>query len=299
MSQIETLTKISAHKLRIWERRYGFIKPMRNEGNIRYYSDAQLKKLLNVGILNRNGIKISKITQMNEKEVFEKVNELINSITPKIQDEIDALIIAMIEYDEKTFDTIYNQSNQRLGFIKTITEVMYPFLNQIGLLWISSRINITQEHFISNLIRQKIITEINNLPLPLKNAPTIAQFLMENEQHEIGLLIANYIAKKAGWKILYLGYGLPSKHIEKSIIKTKPNLLQTFIISPISIADIKKISVGLNSLKGIPMLISGNTTDMLQTDNYPGLLPFKSPDDLILYLNDNFNKYKKADTTDF
>ena len=132
ITQVETLTRISAHKLRVWERRYDIIKPLRTESNIRYFTDSQLKKLLNVGILNRNGIKVSKINQMTIEEINRKAHRIISSINPKIQDEIDALIIAMIEFDEKEFNLLFKKCYSRIGFLNSLLDVMYPFLKQIA-----------------------------------------------------------------------------------------------------------------------------------------------------------------------
>ena len=227
MSQVEVLSGITAHKLRIWERRYEFVKPKRTETNIRFYSDQQLKKLINVGILDRNGFRISKIVKMSDDEIHENVTNILSNITSEYEDEINALIIHMMEYDERAFQSVFQKSIIRRGFLSTIVEVIYPLLNQIGILWGTSKIITSQEHFISNLIRQKVISAIDALPLPAENAPIIALFLLDNEDHEIGLLLSSFIAKNLGWKVLYLGQRVPSEDTRSFVKKTNPDTILT------------------------------------------------------------------------
>ena len=258
MSQIEVLTGISAHKLRIWERRYGFPKPMRTNTNIRYYSDEQLKKLLNVGILNRNGYRISVITKMSLEELHENVTNILSNITSEFQDEINALILNMLEYNEKDFQSVFQRSVIRRGFLETVTEVIYPFLNQIGILWGTNKVIVSQEHFITNLIRQKIISAIDALPLPMENAPSITLFLLDSEDHEIGLLLSYFIAKSLGWHVFYLGQCVPAHNIPGFVEKMNPDLMLTLFIAPKNSADISKIQKMFNTISSIPILVSGS-----------------------------------------
>ena len=258
MSQIEVLTRISAHKLRIWERRYGFPKPLRTDTNIRYYSDDQLKKLLNVGILNRNGYRISVITKMSPEEMYENVNNILSNITSEFQDEINALILHMLEYNEKEFQSVFQRSVIRRGFLDTIIQVIYPFLNQIGILWGTNKVIVSQEHFITNLIRQKIIAAIDALPLPMENAPSIALFLLNNEDHEIGLLLSFFIAKSLGWRVFYLGQRVPSDNIPGFVEKINPDAMLTLFIAPISNTEISKIQRMFNTIPSTPLLVSGS-----------------------------------------
>lgn len=258
MSQIEVLTGISAHKLRIWERRYGFPNPMRTHTNIRYYSDEQLKKLLNVGILNRNGYRISVITKMSLEEIHENVTNILSNITSEFQDEINALILNMLDYNEKDFQSVFQRSVIRRGFLETVTEVIYPFLNQIGILWGTNKVIVSQEHFITNLIRQKIISAIDALPLPMENAPSIALFLLDSEDHEIGLLLSYFIAKSLGWHVFYLGPCVPSENIPGFVEKMNPDLMLTLFIAPKNSKDISKIQRMFNTISSIPLLVSGS-----------------------------------------
>jgi len=263
MTQIEALTGISAHKLRMWERRYDFLIPLRTETNIRYYTGEHLKKLLNIGILTRNGFRISKIGKMSDDEIHVHVLEILSKITNGIKDEINALILSMMDFNEIEFNTIFQRNVIRKGFMATITDLIYPFLNHIGILWGANKLIPAQEHFISNLIRQKIISAIEVLPLPSKDAPGIVLFLLEGEDHEIGLLIASFIAKKLGWKVYYLGQKVPSKNITNVLELTKPHLMMTFLINPRR-EVVKDLMEVLDSQKNVKALISGNM-DLLKT----------------------------------
>ena len=256
-SQIEVLTGISAHKLRIWERRYSFLKPERTETNIRFYSPYQLTKLLNVSVLTRNGYRISKIDKMADEEIYECVTNILISDSSEHQDEINVLILHMVEYNEKEFNKIYQRSILRRGFLLTITDIIYPFLNQIGILWGTNKVIVSQEHFISNLIRQKIIAAIDTLPITIENAPSIALFLLDNEDHEIGLLLSYFIAKNLGWRVYYFGQRVPSDNIPVMVEKVSPDVMMTLIINPRSESEIAHIENIFSKMSHIPFLISG------------------------------------------
>ena len=155
VAQVEALTGIKAHTLRIWERRYDFLEPARTPTNIRYYSDEQLKKLLNFGILVRNGYRVSKLNKMPSEQVFEEVAKVLANPGSQSSDEMKGLTLSMLEMNEEDFDDIFERQVIRKGFFRTITETIYPFLQYVGVLWTSNKAMIAQEHFISNLIRQK------------------------------------------------------------------------------------------------------------------------------------------------
>lgn len=284
MTQVETLTGINAHTLRMWERRYDFIKAHRSESNIRYYSGEQLKKLLNIAILSRNGYRISKINDMTDLEIQNIISELLLNKDISYSDETNSLTLAMLNYNEAEFNSIVHRTTLRIGILNTFTSLIYPFLNQVGILWGTDKVSPPQEHFISNLIRQKLISAIEVLPLPLENAPSIIQFLLEGENHELSLLLSNYIAKDLGWKVIYLGQHTPLDNLETVISNTNPNYLMTMFTTPRSENFITMIKELLKT-SNIPLLFSGNP---LVTDNFQNLknvhyLP--SPEDFINFLN--------------
>jgi len=161
--ELEKLSGIKAHTIRIWEKRYDLIDPHRTQTNIRYYTDFELKKILNVAVLNRHGIKISHIARLNETELKEEIIRVSNSFQ-SYENYIDSLIISMIELDVYKLTGIIEKSVSKIGFKETFTEVLYPFLEKVGVLWQAGDINPVQEHFISNLIRQKLIAATDRIP---------------------------------------------------------------------------------------------------------------------------------------
>jgi len=220
IKDIEHLTGIKAHTIRIWEKRYNIIEPHRTKTNIRYYNDDDLKKILNISVLNHNGYKISKIAGFSD----DKINREILGLTqqPGSSDfQIENLIIAMIEFDAFMFEKIFNRSIMNIGFEETILKVIYPFFEKIGILWQTGNISPVQEHFISNLFRQKIIVAIDNIPEYFSdNSKRFVLFLPEGEWHELGLLFYSYLIKKNGHRVIYLGSSLSFdsvKELEQSI----------------------------------------------------------------------------------
>lgn len=209
IKDLERLTGIKAHTLRMWEKRYGVIEPKRTETNIRYYDDEELKKVLNIAILNNYGIKISKIVGLTAKELHDKVIEIGNEeVSEGVQ--VESLVVAMVEMDEARFEKILANCTIRLGFEQTMMKVIYPFFRKVGILWQTGAINPAQEHFISNLIRQKLIVAIDSQGMMTKaDSKRFLLFLPEGELHEMGLLFYSYLIQKAGHKVIYLGQSVP------------------------------------------------------------------------------------------
>ena len=283
MSQVETLTGISAHKLRMWERRYNFLTPERSSSNIRFYSDAQLRKLLNVGILTRNGFRISKIDKMTDEDIHLNVMQILSKTSDENEDEINALILCMMDFNEAEFSSIFQRNIIRKGFMETITQIIYPFLNHIGILWGTSKVIPAQEHFISNLIRQKIISAIETLPLPSEDAPRIVLFLLDGEDHDISLLLASFIAKNLGWKVYYLGQKVPVTNIQKVIELTKPQLMMTIFITP-RINTVTNLLEILSINENVKTLISGSSNILNSLPKNESTKLLYSPDEYISFL---------------
>lgn len=233
IKELEILSGIKAHTIRVWEKRHKIISPSRTSTNIRFYSDDDLKKIINVSLLNNNGIKISRIADMSREEINEKVLSISEALT-EFTIHIDQLVVAMIDMEEELFEKILNTLIQRYGFEKTITEIIYPFLAKIGVLWQTQNITPAHEHFISNLIRQKIIVAIDALPIPSKIAKNILLFLPPGEMHELGLLFYHYLTRKAGWRTYYLGQNVPHADLIKVCETHNPDMMLTSITSPTS-----------------------------------------------------------------
>lgn len=232
IKDLEKISGIKAHTIRIWERRYQLIEPQRTSTNIRYYSDDDLKRILNVSILNQNGFKISKIASMSESQLRERVIDLCLD-TRNTDVQIESLLVAMLELDESKFSNVLTNSIIKQGFESTVENILFPFLDRIGILWQAGTINPSQEHFISNLIRQKLIVAIDNemqnfIPKAGKN---IVFFLPENELHEIGLLFYSLIARKEGYNVVYLGAAVPIEDLKVIVETREANALFTAFVA--------------------------------------------------------------------
>jgi DNA-binding transcriptional MerR regulator len=232
IKDLERITGIKAHTIRIWEQRYNIITPQRTETNIRFYSNNDLKRILNVSILNNHGLKISKIADLSDVELNQEVKKVVDSNGTE-DDQIEGLIMSMIELDEIRFTEIIDKNIKSFGFVKTIERFIYPFFEKIGVLWQTGAINPAQEHFVSNLIRQKIIVSIDSIEV--KNDPTKDVFLLflpASELHEIGLLVYHYILKSRGHKVVYLGQSVPYEDLSMVMNCIKPNKIVMSVTNP-------------------------------------------------------------------
>ena len=209
IKDLENFTGIKAHTIRIWEKRYNVVEPKRTGTNIRFYDDDDLKKLLNVSILNRHGYKISNISNFTTQAINEKILNLAQTQND-VESQIESLVLAMIDLDEYIFDKLFNTAVINFGFEETILKLIYPFFEKIGILWQIGTINPAQEHFISNLLRQKLIVAIDGIVQTInEKSRSFVIYLPEGEYHELGLLFYHYLVKKHNHKILYLGESVP------------------------------------------------------------------------------------------
>jgi DNA-binding transcriptional MerR regulator len=230
IKDLEQLSGIKAHTIRIWEKRYKIIEPQRTKTNIRYYTDQDLKKILNVSILNNKGYKISRIANFQSDDLRKKVYEL-SQLATDYPVQIDRLIMAMVELDERLFNDIVSSLTLKIGFEETVLNILYPFLEKIGILWITGNIHPAQEHFITNLIRQKLIVVIDALPVPEKASRNFLLFLRDGEFHELSMLFMNYILRVNGFYTYYLGQTVPLEDVIKVCEKHKPEFIATSFIT--------------------------------------------------------------------
>jgi DNA-binding transcriptional MerR regulator/methylmalonyl-CoA mutase cobalamin-binding subunit len=258
IKDLEKISGIKAHTIRIWERRYGLVEPKRTLTNIRYYSDEDLKKLLNISILNQNGFKISKIAGLDGHQLRDRVLDLcIDARNNNVQ--IESLMVSMLELDERKFLNVLSGAIIKFGFEETVEKVLFPFLERIGMLWQAGTVNPAQEHFISNLVRQKLIVAIDNeIQNVTVNGPRVIFFLPEGELHEIGLLFFNLIARKEGLDVIYLGMSVPLGDL-KMVNQVRP--ADAFFTSFVSAKEKIEIESMLQQLRnyfpGTPFLVNG------------------------------------------
>lgn len=243
---IELITGIKAHTLRIWEQRYSIPTPKRTETNIRFYDDDDLKLLLNISLLNQNGHKISEITRLDPSAI----SELAVSYSLKSEKDpvhIQTMIAAMIELDEIAFEKILSTCILQSGLEHTIMEVVFPFLTTIGMLWQTGTVDAGYEHFATNIIRQKMIVAIEGQVSKKETAKKkFMLFLPETELHELGLLFANYMIRNGGQHTLYLGQNVPLEDVMKIGKRYEPNVIMTSMTSTFSQEYAKEV---LGSLK--------------------------------------------------
>jgi MerR family transcriptional regulator, light-induced transcriptional regulator len=281
INDLEKITGIKAHTIRMWEKRYGIIEPQRTSTNIRFYSDRDLKKLMNISTLNKNGIKISEIVDLSTNQICEKIIEL-NSSGGAIDTFINNLIIATVELNELLFNKILTSSIIKVGLEKTYITVLQPFLEKIGIMWQAGSINPAQEHFITNLIRQKLIVAIDNLDETNDiTSKKFILFLPDNERHELGLLFYNYLLKKAGNKIFYLGQSVPLNDLKKIQQIVKADYLLTIFTTGQTNKQFQSIITKLSEL--IPdniYFISGLQVKEQEIDFPKNVIPFTNFEEL-------------------
>ncbi len=215
IKDIENITGIKAYTLRIWEQRYGMLVPKRTETNIRYYEEDDLKYMMNIAILNVHGIKISHIAQMDRDEVQRKTLSISENNTGQ-QAQIATLTSAMFDFDEREFNKTLSINILQLGMEQTTTQIIFPFLQHLGVMWLSGTIHIAHEHFITNLIKQRIFVAIDQLNIiPNANAKKFLLFLPNGENHELSLLLASYLLRANGKNVIYLGTSTPLEDLNK------------------------------------------------------------------------------------
>lgn len=243
---LEQLTGIKAHTIRIWEQRYNLLVPSRTDSSIRYYSDDELAFILKVALLNKNGIKISRIAEMSESEINAKIENL--NLADDSQDYyFEILLLALVQMDENLFSETLNELISNYGLFKTFDKFLLNFLDKIGIMWIVGSINPAQEHFVTHLIRQKIIVETDKLPV--QNTDDIYFiYLPENEWHELGILFYNFVLRNEGKKTIYLGQSLPLDSLFQSINKYKPSVLVTSIVTAMDEKAIENYFISIHTL---------------------------------------------------
>lgn len=270
---LENLSGIKAHTIRIWEKRYGLLSPERTSTNIRSYNLDSLQKLLNITLLYNNGHKISKIAKIPENNIPLMVREIVSKNSIK-NHAISAFKLAMINFDQTLFISTYNSIMVDRSFREVFKDVFIPFLNEIGLLWQTDSISPAHEHFITSLIKQKLVSTTENLQhLSFNKDKIFVPFLPENEIHEIGLLYLNYEIVLRGYKSIYLGQTVPLDTL-KDVMQyfDKLNFVSYFTVAPSQDKIEKYIEDFSDMIKEFPeskLWILGYQTKHLDTLELP------------------------------
>ncbi len=278
IKDLERLSGIKAHTLRIWESRYNILKPERTDTNIRRYSDLDLKRILNISCLNHRGYKISKIAEFSDDLLSMEVEKLINNYENE-EHQVDGLVLSMIDFDEDRFENLITKCIENFGFEKTVEKVIFPFLIKTGILWQIGVVSPTQEHFISQLIKQKLFVAIDSLKVkPSTTAKKFIFFLPPNELHEMSLLYYSYLCKLYGNASIYLGQSVPTEDLIKVCLQKKPDYIVCVLSIPMrpqqKLKYIENLSKELPSTK---ILLSGALVLKEKTTLFNNIFLFEDP----------------------
>jgi DNA-binding transcriptional MerR regulator len=285
IKDLENISGVKAHTIRIWEKRYNLLTPKRTETNIRFYSHENLQKLLNIVLLNNNNFKISKIAKMSDEELIVQSREMAFNSLHK-EEAINSFKLAMFQFDKVLFNTTYNKLLLDMTFSEVFKDVFIPFLDQIGLLWQTDTLYPAHEHFISNLISQKIQINTEKLQYTISNfAKTYVLFLPENEIHELGLLYLNYELTLRGNNTIYLGQSLPFNNLDYFLKSDKEFcFITSMTIMPYDAkveGYFKEIDSKLKDTK-CKLIAIGNKTVLINNLNFDSNIKlYKSVSDLL------------------
>ena len=231
IAQLAQFSGIKPHTIRIWEQRYNALTPERTDGNTRTYSGGDLRRLLNIVALLDSKYKVSDICTMTDDQLQELIKQHHLDIGGgESHQYVLQLIAEGLEFKQAEFESTLNLCIDKMGLAAAFKEIVYPLLHRLGMMWAANIMPPAQEHFMSNIIRQKLIAAIDCLPQPKKNAEKWVLFLQEDEFHEIALLFAQYILRSRGEKVFYLGANLPLSTLQQSLHNIQPDSLLTFFI---------------------------------------------------------------------
>jgi len=283
ISDLEKLSGVKAHTIRIWEKRYNLLAPKRTPSNIRYYIEKDLKRLLNIALLNRNGLKISKIAKMDADQVRSAVLELSQEAPKDAEVLSDTLTLAMLEMDEDKFNAVVQRNISEIGFKRTMVEVIFPFLNRLGILWMTGSISPVQENYVAGLIKQKIFVAIEELETPATKASFMI-FLPESERQELSMLFIHYILKEAGHRVINLGAQVSIDDLKVAYDIQQPRYLLTMIneTGPVSIHEyVEQLSL---HFRESTILLTGIQIARRQLQSKRNYQVFNDLSELVLFL---------------
>lgn len=255
--EIECLTGIKAGTIRMWEQRYNLVVPKRTCTNIRYYDDCDLKRLLNISVLNSNGYKVSEIAQLSPAEINDAVG-VFTEDSHNVCCQQQGLSKAMINLDEYAFEKVVHTAILKMGFENTMNTIVLPFFKKIGSMWQTGAVTVAQEHFITHLVAQKIMVATEGQQLmPAEGAKKILLFLPEGEAHEIGLLYASYLLKARGFQVVYLGRNVPVTDLSAIAQQVAPHYAITLLTSLLPV-DLENFVHQISNQLECPLIISGH-----------------------------------------
>ncbi|MDR1155512.1 MAG: MerR family transcriptional regulator [Bacteroidales bacterium] len=268
IKDLENLTGIQAHTIRIWEQRYHLLIPERTPTNIRVYSDTDLRKLLSVALLNNNGLKISKIANLSDTEIAESVLQLSEGDDSNLENQVESLKLIMVDLNEAKFEKLFSHLVLQMGFEETIMKIFIPFFKRLTFLWQTNSVTIAQINFITSLYKQKLYVAIDGLaPSEKVNSKKFILFLPKTERLDNGLLFCNYMAKKRGFQTLYLGVSFPSEELVDILEKTPESYL--FSVASLAKTDLTTYYTRVLSMCNTKhkLLLAGSQTNTVKIND--------------------------------
>lgn len=233
---------------------------------------------------------------MNEEQIAEEVNRL-SSGTFEDSVQIDALTISMMELDESKFETILSSNIKALGFERTMLEVIYPFLDKLSLLWLTGSIHPVQESFISNLVRQKLIAALDGIPYVSDSPHSFILYLPEGESQELSLLFLQYLIKKRGYRVLYLGQNTSLIDLAEANKIFEANYVLTIISETFTKQSVHQYLDDLRTVcKDKTVLVTGYQVFVQGISSGQGIRILSDLDDILSYL-DGLETLNQTDKT--
>ncbi|MCK7556692.1 MerR family transcriptional regulator [Chitinophaga sedimenti] len=291
IKDIELLTGIKAHTIRIWEQRYKLLRPKRKDTNHRVYDNDDLKHIMRVSYLYHRGVKISKIAEMTDEEIRRR------SLEEKLEEDLfqplsNQLVEAMIDFDQQRFEKVFNNALLRFGFEKTILQVIYPFLQRVGLLWLNDCVNPAQEHFASLIVRKKMMVAIDGLELSRESGTdSFLLFLPEGEYHEIPLLFVQYLLKQHGCQVVNLGASVPLEDLKFFTDRRRVTHIYTHMLTCFSQKDMDAFLHEMADMfPAVQIIVSGPQTERIAHTLPANVRALHSLDEIIEFTR----KSKKA-----
>jgi methanogenic corrinoid protein MtbC1 len=233
ISELQQFSGIKAHTIRMWEQRYQALQPDRTEGNTRYYDSHQLRRLLNIVSLMNSNYKVSALCTMPDKRLHELLEE---NLKKSVADNpihayfISQIIAEALTFDETAYNRLYSECAKRYKIRDIYVHIFHPVLVRLGLMWTNDLLRPAHEHFITQLMRRKILSATDQLPHPKNPKETWLLFLPEDEFHETGLLFSEFLIRQAGKKVLYLGANLPFDALQQALDSVRPTHVLTFLV---------------------------------------------------------------------
>ena len=296
ISDLERLTGVKTHTIRIWEKRYNLIEPQRTPTNIRYYNDDDLRLLMNVVLLNKNGYKISRIAEMDRDEMEIVVSQLTASREENRDNIIDALTLAMIDLDEVKFNSLVDKSIREKGMETTTIQLLFPLLDKIGVLWLAGTIKPAMENFITILIRQKLISAIDKInPNTYQNSEKFLIYMPEGETQELSFLFIHYMILSRGFRVINLGNNITLFDVQDAWTIHKPKYIFTMLNEAATKIELQTYLSEKNKLfSESQILLSGYQAAIQNYDTPDNTKVLSSMIDLMEFLDELKKKKNKG-----